>query len=169
MLRAYCKEHDLKIVGEYEDDGKSSFKLSPAFERMITDLRKGNATVVVCKDGKRFTRDSVDRLLYQMRILPEMGVELRFTNPAMDRQFLELEAWMNKRHSYDTSKATRDVFAQMRKDGKYCSGRVPWGIRRWVIISIQKNPPQASCGRYMVGLMKACLSMQSVPNSEKWG
>ncbi|GHU78810.1 hypothetical protein AGMMS49992_30090 [Clostridia bacterium] len=45
---------------------------------MVSDLRNGKAQVVVCKDGKRFTRDSVDRLLYQMRILPELGVERRW-------------------------------------------------------------------------------------------
>ncbi|GHU68277.1 recombinase [Clostridia bacterium] len=146
MLRAYCKENGLKIVGEYEDDGKSSFKLRPAFEKMVSDLRNGKAQVVVCKDGKRFTRDSVDRLLYQMRILPELGVELRFTNPTMDSQFLELEAWINKRHSYETSKTIRDAFKQMRKEGKYCTARVPWGYKK-VGYKLYPEEPAASVVR----------------------
>ena len=45
ILTQYCKEQNLRIVGEYVDDGWSGTNFDrPSFQRMIDDIEDGKTT-----------------------------------------------------------------------------------------------------------------------------
>jgi len=48
-LREYCKRTACKVIGEYIDHGFSGKDdKRPAFERMLSDMRKGKFNVIIC-------------------------------------------------------------------------------------------------------------------------
>ena len=54
ILTQYCKEQNLRIVGEYVDDGWSGTNFDrPSFQRMIDDIEDGKINCVITKDLSR--------------------------------------------------------------------------------------------------------------------
>ena len=57
ILTQYCKEHNLRIVGGYVDDGWSGTNFDrPNFQRMIDDIEDGKINCVITKDLSRLGR-----------------------------------------------------------------------------------------------------------------
>ena len=51
MLTQYCREHGLRLVDEYVDDGYSGTNFDrPSFQRMLDDIENGKINCVVTKD-----------------------------------------------------------------------------------------------------------------------
>ena len=78
----YCNNNKgYELYEIYADEGISgkSLKNRKAFDRMISDAKKGCFDVILVKDFSRLARNTVD-LLNSIRMLKEIGIEVIFVN-----------------------------------------------------------------------------------------
>ena len=65
LLTQYCRENNVPIYGIYADDGFSGTNFErPDFKRMLGDLEKHKANVVIVKDLSRFGREYAQMGMY---------------------------------------------------------------------------------------------------------
>ena len=74
ILTHYCKEQNLRIVGEYVDDGWSGTNFDrPSFQRMIDDIEDGKINCVITRKtcqgsaGTISSRDSTPTSTFPQR------------------------------------------------------------------------------------------------------
>ena len=70
-LEEYCKDHNMKIVDHYTDEGISgtSVKNRDNFLRMIKKKKQGKLDLIVTKEISRFSRNTVDSIKYTEYLL----------------------------------------------------------------------------------------------------
>lgn len=65
LLTQYCRENNIPIYDTYADDGFSGTNFErPDFKRMLGDLEKHKANVVIVKDLSRFGREYAQMGMY---------------------------------------------------------------------------------------------------------
>ena len=75
MIQNYCKQHGIVLVGEFVDDGWSGGNFDrPAFKKMLKELNKGKANMVITKDLSRLGRDMREASYYAEQYFPEHGI-----------------------------------------------------------------------------------------------
>ena len=57
----YCERHNIDVVGVFCDIAPGRTKDRPDFQRMLTEIRKGNIDVVVCWKGDRLGSGGIPR------------------------------------------------------------------------------------------------------------
>ena len=86
-MKAYCKFNDFKIVGEYEDAGKSgkSIEGRTQFNQMINDIKLGkdDVTYVLVFKLSRFGRNAAD-VLSTLQVMQDFGVNLICVEDGID-------------------------------------------------------------------------------------
>ena len=88
----YCERHNIDIVEVFTDIAPGRAKDRPAFQRMLSEIRKGNIDVVVCWKGDRLAR-SVSPANALLEALEGTETELEATHERLDKHYFVLMAW----------------------------------------------------------------------------
>lgn len=115
ILRKYCEENNISIVGEYIDDGYSGTNFNrPSFIRMIKDIEYRKINCVITKDLSRLGRNYLEVGQYLENYFPSRGVRYIAINDNVDtnKGDSDLVPFMNifnEFHAKQTSKKLRQV------------------------------------------------------------
>lgn len=132
-LKNYCTEHDIEIIDTYVDNGisASTIKKRKAFCRMLEELQKDDLVLVTRLD--RFSRNVYDAN-YLLKQFAPLNVQLKTileddidTTTADGKFMFDLKVSLAERERKKTSERIKDVMANKRAKGEWCSGSVPLG------------------------------------------
>lgn len=143
LLYQYIRSHrefDRYEVTEFVDDGYSGTNGNrPSFERMIENLKNGEAHVVMCKDFSRFFRDYVEIGDYLERIFPFLGVRFIAVNDGYDSDEYKgstagMEVVMKyivyAYYSKDLSQKLKSVLSSRKGRGEFIASQAPYGYMK---------------------------------------
>ena len=85
-LIKFVEREEMKIIGEYEDAGKSGKTIEgrPAFKRMLEDIKNGlQVDYIIVYKLSRFGRNAAD-VLNSLELIQEYGVNLICTDEGID-------------------------------------------------------------------------------------
>lgn len=155
MLLRYAEDNKLPNPQFYVDDGWSGTTFDrPDFQRMISDMEKGEIGTIVTKDLSRLGREYLRTGEYIELIFPEYKVRYIAINDGYDTAHSEGEMMvfrnvMNDFYARDCSKKIRTVLQAKGKSGKPISANSSYGYQKspadknlWEI-----NEPQAEIVR----------------------
>ncbi|MFI3226951.1 MAG: recombinase family protein [Clostridia bacterium] len=136
-LEEFAKQNGFNRIVHFSDDGYSGVDFNrPAFKQMIAEVEKGNVAQIICKDLSRFGRNYLKVGFYTEIMFPEKDVRFIAINNGVDSSKQESNDFtpflniMNEWYSKDTSNKIRAVFKARMKEGKRCSGAIPYGFYR---------------------------------------
>ncbi len=134
IIQDFCERNGITLVREFVDDGWSGGSFErPAFQEMISQLRKGLANTVVTKDLSRFGREMNGASDYAEQILPEMGVQLVTVVDNFNTEdafvYAPFMYAMNDVYIRDGSKKIKEVLKNKREHGQYCACP-PYGYKK---------------------------------------
>lgn len=135
LLLQYIKENNLKLVDIYIDDGYSGTNFDrPDFNRMIQDIETHRINMVITKDMSRLGRDYIGTGNLIEKYFPEKGVRYIAVTDNIDtyldssnNDIAPFKAIMNDMYAKDISKKIRSSLKAKQKEGKWVSGRTPFG------------------------------------------
>jgi DNA invertase Pin-like site-specific DNA recombinase len=130
--------HGGTVAARYTDDGLSGtlpLEDRPDMARLVADIRAGKWDLVIARKSDRYARDE-----YQMRRLANICrvadvalwtvEEGALTDEDGQLNMAAITAsFVNAIYTKDGSKKARDSKAQMRTQGRWTSGRAPFGFR----------------------------------------
>ncbi len=108
----------------------------PGFQALIKEVEAGNVGTIIVKDMSRFGRNYLQVGFYTEILLPQKDVRFIAINNsidstnASDNDFAPFLNIMNEFYAKDTSNKIKAVFDARMKDGKRCSGSIPYGYNR---------------------------------------
>lgn len=136
-LEEYAQAQGFKNIRHFTDDGYSGTNFKrPGFQEMIAAIEAGEIDVVCVKDLSRFGRDYLKVGFYTEIMFPEKGVRFIAINNSVDsanpmeNDFTPFLNIMNEWYAKDTSNKIRAIFRSRMRDGKRCSGAIPYGYKR---------------------------------------
>lgn len=115
ILRKYAEENNMRIVGEYIDDGWSGTNFNrPGFQQMLEDLQEKSINCVITKDLSRLGRNYLEVGHYTETFFPANGIRYIAINDNVDTLSgdSDLAPFMNifnEFHAKQTSKKIRLV------------------------------------------------------------
>ncbi len=136
-LESYARENGFDNIKHFSDDGFSGTNFNrPAFTELLAEVEAGNVGTIIVKDLSRFGRNYLQVGFYTEMMFPQKGIRFIAINNGIDSNnptendlapFLNI---MNEWYAKDTSKKIKAVFKARMKEGKRCSGSVPYGYYR---------------------------------------
>lgn len=134
MIENYCKQHGIILAGEFVDDGWSGGNFDrPSFQKMLQELKKGKANMVITKDLSRLGRDMREASYYAEQYFPEHGIRFITISDNFDTEHENIMApflfAMNEVYLRDGSRKVKDVLRSKRESGQYCACP-PYGYRK---------------------------------------
>ena len=138
LLMQYVKENNLRLVDIYIDDGYSGTNFDrPDFNRLIKDIEKGKINMVITKDMSRLGRDYIETGRYIEKYFPEHGVRYIAVTDNIDtfidgsnNDIAPFKAIINDMYAKDISKKIKSSLKAKQKEGKWVSGRFPFGYMK---------------------------------------
>ena len=136
FLEDYARENGFKNIQHFSDDGYSGTNFErPAFKRLIQEIEAGHVDTVIVKDMSRFGRDYLMVGFYTDMFFPDKDIQFISVNESYDTKnsnndFIPFINFINDYYAKDTSRKIRAIFESRMKDGKRCSGSVPYGYMR---------------------------------------
>lgn len=136
MLTQYCREQNMRIVGEYVDDGWSGTNFDrPSFQRMIDDIEDGKINCVITKDLSRLGRNYILTGQYTEIYFPSKGVRYIALNDGVDTEkgdseiapFLNI---LNEMHARQTSKKVKSAMKTRFLGGAHYGAYAPIGYKK---------------------------------------
>ena len=103
---------------------------------MISEIEAGNVETLIVKDMSRLGRNYLQVGFYTEILFPQKKVHFLAINNSIDsdkssdNDFAPFLNIMNEWYAKDTSNKIRSVFDARMKDGKRCSGSIPYGYNR---------------------------------------
>ena len=103
---------------------------------MIKEVEAGNVATIIVKDMSRLGRNYLQVGFYTEVLFPQKDVRFLAINNsidsdnASDNDFAPFLNIMNEWYAKDTSNKIKAVFDARMKDGKRCSGSIPYGYNR---------------------------------------
>ena len=134
LLTQYCKEHNIRIIDYYCDDGWSGTNFErPGFKRMIDDIENGKINTVIVKDLSRFGREYAQMGLYIEHYFEEKGI--RFIAVAegvdskngLDNLMLPMTNVINSLYARQASTKTKAAHRARAGSGMFIGSRAPFG------------------------------------------
>lgn len=145
--RAFAKEHNITIVGEYCDKALTGTSdKRPEFQRMIRDSTKGQFSVVITWKNDRFARSRYDSAIYKYR-LKQYGVRVLYAKESIPDgpEGIILESLMEGFAEYYSANLSQNV-----KRGNYDSalkrqtlGQTVFGLRKGADKRFEIDPTTA--------------------------
>lgn len=136
-LERYAQSNGFEHFRHFTDDGISGVTFNrPGVQEMLSEIEAGNIDTVIVKDMSRFGRNYLQVGFYTEIMFPEKGVRFIAVNNNIDsasptdNDFTPFLNIMNEWYAKDTSKKIRSIFRARMKDGKRCSGSIPYGYKR---------------------------------------
>ncbi len=136
-LEEYAIQNGFRNIQHFTDDGYTGTNFNrPGFSSLLAEVEAGNVATVIVKDMSRFGRNYLQVGFYTEMMFPKKEVRFIAINNGVDsanptdNDFTPFLNIMNEWYAKDTSKKIRAVFKSRMKDGKRCSGSVPYGYYR---------------------------------------
>lgn len=136
-LEDYARNNGFLNLRHFTDDGYTGTNFKrPGFTAMMSEVNAGNVGTIIVKDMSRFGRDYIQVGYYTEIEFPKKGVRFIAVNNNVDsnnpvnNDFTPFLNIMNEWYAKDTSNKIRSVFKSRMKDGKRCSGSIPYGFNR---------------------------------------
>ena len=136
-LEDYAKKNGFKNICHFTDDGFSGVNFNrPGFQSLIKEVEAGNVETLIVKDMSRLGRNYLQVGFYTEVLFPQKNVRFLAinnsidSNNASDNDFAPFLNIMNEWYAKDTSNKIKAVFDARMKDGKRCSGSIPYGYNR---------------------------------------
>ena len=136
-LTTFAKREELRIVGEYEDAGKSgkSIEGRPSFKRMINDIKSGlNVDYVVVYKLSRFGRNAAD-VLNSLELIQDYGVNLICTDEGIDssqasgRLLISVLSAVAQIERENILEQTMNGRREKARQGLWNGGQAPYGYK----------------------------------------
>ena len=135
-LEDYAQKNGYTNIRHFTDDGYSGVNFNrPGFQAMISEIEAGNVETLIVKDMSRLGRNYL-QVFYTEILFPQKKVHFLAinnsidSNKASDNDFAPFLNIMNEWYAKDTSNKIRSIFDARMKDGKRCSGSIPYGYNR---------------------------------------
>lgn len=136
-LEDYARKNGMTNIVHFTDDGYSGVSFNrPGFQSMISEVEADNIGTIIVKDMSRFGRNYLQVGFYTEVLFPQKNVHFIAVNNNIDSQnasdndFAPFLNIMNEWYAKDTSNKIRAIFDARMKDGKRCSGSIPYGYNR---------------------------------------
>lgn len=136
-LEDYAHRNGFRNIQHFTDDGFSGVNFNrPGFQSMIKEVEAGNIHTIIVKDMSRLGRNYLQVGFYTEVLFPQKNVRFLAinnsidSNNASDNDFAPFLNIMNEWYAKDTSNKIKSVFDARMKDGKRCSGSIPFGYNR---------------------------------------
>ncbi len=136
-LESYAQQRGYTNCRHYTDDGWSGGNFErPAWKQLIADIEAGKVAHVIVKDMSRAGRDYLQTGFYTEVFFRQHGVHFVAIANSVDsddqnsNEFAPFLNIMNEFYAKDTSNKIKAVFDARMKDGKRCSGSIPYGYNR---------------------------------------
>lgn len=136
-LEDYARKNGFTNIRHFTDDGFSGVNFNrPGFQSLISEAEDGNIGTIIVKDMSRFGRNYLQVGFYTEIMFPQKGVRFIAINNsidssnASDNDFAPFLNIMNEWYAKDTSNKIKAIFESRMKDGKRCSGSIPYGYNR---------------------------------------
>lgn len=135
LLLQYANENKLRVYDIYVDDGYSGTNFDrPGFKKLIDDIEHNKINMVITKDMSRLGRDYIGTGELVEKYFPAHNVRYIAVTDNIDT-FLDtsnndiapFKAIMNDFYAKDISKKIKSSLRAKMKEGKYVSGRTPFG------------------------------------------
>ena len=136
-LEEYARLNGHKNICHFYDDGYTGTNFNrPGFNDLMNEIEAGHVQTVIVKDLSRFGRNYLQVGYYTEMVFPKKGVRFIAINSNVDSAnptdndmtpFLNI---MNEWYAKDTSNKIKAVFKSRMKNGKRCSGSIPYGYKR---------------------------------------
>lgn len=130
----------MKLSGIYSDDGCTGTDFDrPEFQRMMSDIRKGQVNCVIVKDLSRLGRDYIETGRLIRKTFPSLHVRFiavtdRFDSETADRYekdlVLPLKSFINDAYCRDISCKVRSQQKIKREQGRFAGAFPAYGYRR---------------------------------------
>ena len=137
FLESYAFKNGFMNIRHYTDDGYSGKNFNrPAVQQMLTDVENGNVSTIIVKDMSRFGRNYLEVGFYTEMSFPKKNVRFIAVNNNVDsskpaeNDFTPFLNIMNEWYVKDTSNKIKAIFNSRMKEGKRCSGSIPYGYNR---------------------------------------
>ncbi len=138
LLKQYAIENNLDIFDYYIDDGYSGTNFNrPEFRRLISDIEDKKINMVITKDMSRLGRDYIETCNLIEKYFPLNGVRYIAITDNIDtyldnsnNEITPFKAIMNDYYAKDISKKIRSSLIAKKREGKWVSGRCPFGYDR---------------------------------------
>lgn len=135
ILTKYVADNGWNHVATYKDDGYSgtSFDNRPAFQEMMSRVRKGEINLVVVKDMSRFGRNYLEAGIYIEDTFPGLNCRLIAVNDNYDSlrdgndMMVIFRNIFNDFYARDTSTKIRAVRKSAMRSGRYMGAFAPYG------------------------------------------
>ena len=135
LLSQYVKENNLNVFDFYIDDGYSGTNFNrPEFKRLISDIELKKVNMVITKDMSRLGRDYIETCNLIEKYFPTNGVRYVAITDNIDtyldntnNEMTPFKAIINDYYARDISKKIRSSLLAKKKEGKWVSGRCPFG------------------------------------------
>lgn len=134
LLTQYCRENNIPIYDTYADDEFSGTNFErPDFKRMLGDLEKHKANVVIVKDLSRFGREYAQMGMYIENDFEDWNI--RFisigenidTLNGTDGILMPITNVINSHYAKECSRKTKQAHRALAKEGKFIGSRAPFG------------------------------------------
>ena len=136
-LEDYAQKNGFKNIRHFTDDGFSGVNFNrPGFQSLIKEVEAGNVETLIVKDMSRLGRNYLQVGFYTEVLFPQKNVRFLAINNSIDsnnvsdNDFAPFLNIMNEWYAKDTSNKIKAVFDARMKDGKRCSGSIPYGYNR---------------------------------------
>ena len=137
ILEAYARDHGLYPIVHYSDDGYTGTNFNrPAFQRMISDIEKGEIGCVITKDLSRLGRNYIESGGYIEVFFPKHNVRYISVNDGVDStvssgmDITPFKNILNEFYSRDISKKVKTGKAIRAKQGKFMGTTAPFGLQK---------------------------------------
>ena len=136
-LEDFARKRGFSNIRHFTDDGYSGVNFNrPGIQALIAEAEAGNIGTIIVKDMSRFGRNYLQVGFYTEVLFPQKDVRFIAVNNsidstnASDNDFAPFLNIMNEWYAKDTSNKIKAIFAARMKDGKRCSGSIPYGYNR---------------------------------------
>lgn len=136
-LEEYAKKNGFVNLQHFTDDGYTGRNFNrPGFKDMLSEIEAGKIGTVIVKDMSRLGRNYLQVGFYTEMMFPQKQVHFIAINNGVDsdkpqdNDFTPFLNIMNEWYAKDTSNKIKSIFLSRMKDGKRCSGSVPYGYNR---------------------------------------
>ena len=141
LISSYITQRpNLSLADTYVDNGASGKDFdSPAWLRLMDDVRAGRVDCVVVKDLSRFSRNYIETCEFLEKIFPFMGVRFISVNDGYDNHapsdrneglIIALKSLVNTQYLKDISRKVSSSVKVRRERGDYFGAYAPYGYRR---------------------------------------
>ena len=135
IMQQFCEAKGFQSTGFYADDGFSGTNFDrPDFQKMITDIKRGEINLVIVKDLSRFARNAGGASLYT-DMFEEYNVRFIAIDDGVDTLrgddiVMPLKNVFNELYAKDISRKTRSALNARAKSGQYLSPRPAYGYMK---------------------------------------